>query len=155
MKKIAVLILLILSGVQVQAQEVKEKDKSLKIILKDNKDVVVYIDGKQYDPDIVELLDKDKIESVSVLKGKEAKEKYNAPDGVVLIVTKKKVDEFEAQDESAYPLVILDGKPSSREEIAKLRPNQIESVEVLKGDQAMKKYNAKNGAVIVTTKKKK
>ena len=68
MKKIAALILMIFCGLQINAQEVEEKDKSLKIIIKDNKDVIFYIDGKQYDSNIVELLDSEKIESVTVLK---------------------------------------------------------------------------------------
>jgi len=51
-----------------------------------------------------------------------------------------------------HPLVIVDGKKSSHEE---LNPDKIESITVLKAETATKKYGkkAKNGVIIITTKK--
>ena len=52
-------------------------------------------------------------------------------------------------------MVIIDGEKSNQETLKKLSPNDIESINVVKGEQAMKKYKAANGIVIVKTKKEK
>ncbi len=54
------------------------------------------------------------------------------------------------------PLVLVDGKETSNEEFAKLKPEQIESITVLKDEKAKAPYGekAKNGVIIVTLKKK-
>lgn len=152
MNKIAVLLIIIMCGFEMPAQEVEKKEKSLQIKLKDARELVVYIDGKQYDADIVDLLDPDKIESVNVIKGEEARKKYNAPDGVILITSKKNTDNLEAKTDADYPMIILDGKVSRREELAKLDPNQIESIEVIKGEKAVEQYKAPNGVIVIKTK---
>ena len=55
------------------------------------------------------------------------------------------------------PLIIIDGKESSRKEMDKMigDTSKIESIEVLKGEGASKKYGdkAKNGVIEITTKK--
>lgn len=153
MKIITTLIVLILSAGQLIAQESDNNKQTLKVKLKEAKNLVVYIDGKQYDSDILDILDTDKIESVSVFKGQEAKKKYNAPEGVVVITTKKQADKLEVKSDSEYPMVILDGEISSREEIAKLDPSQIDSIEVIKGEKAIEQYKALNGVIVIKTKK--
>lgn len=52
-------------------------------------------------------------------------------------------------------LILLDGKEISEEEMKKLDPNKIESMNVWKGDQAVLRYGdkGKNGAVILISKK--
>ena len=54
--------------------------------------------------------------------------------------------------ENKNPIIVIDGKVESQEELSKLSPSDIESIKVLKGDEAMEKYNAPNGAVVVKTK---
>jgi len=56
--------------------------------------------------------------------------------------------------ENAQPLYIINGKPSTPAEIAKLNPASIKSVDVLKNEQAAAIYGSKaaNGAVIVSLK---
>lgn len=54
----------------------------------------------------------------------------------------------------AKPLLLIDGKPTSWEG-SDLNPSEIETVEVLKGNAALRIYGpeAKNGVVQITTKK--
>lgn len=54
------------------------------------------------------------------------------------------------------PLMILDGKEISNEEMNNIDPNTIDKVEVLKDETATKKYGDKGkyGVVLITTKKK-
>lgn len=169
MKNIAVLlILLFTSSFMLQAQK-KEAKKDLKesIYLKFKKDAqpLVLLDGKKFDFPI-EILDQSKIESVSVLKGEAAMKKYKAPNGVVIIVTKEGAKKnkslvkirksgTEIFSNSAKPLVIINGKVASEKALKKLKKEEIKSIDILKEKAAKEKYNADNGVVIVTTKKKK
>jgi hypothetical protein len=54
------------------------------------------------------------------------------------------------------PLYILDGKEIIKEEFQELNPNNIDSVNVLKGESAIEKYGdkGKNGVIEIITKKK-
>ncbi|TGV00489.1 hypothetical protein [Flavivirga rizhaonensis] len=109
----------------------------------------------------MDLLDANRIESVNVLKGDKAIKEYNAKNGVVLIVTKKKMVEIDKSQikDKGYgtkgkdPMIIINGEKSDQEMIKKLSPDDIESIEVLKEEQGLKKYNTPNGVIIVTTKK--
>lgn len=55
------------------------------------------------------------------------------------------------KDDGPEPLIIIDGKESSRAEMEKISPDDIESIEVLKGQTAVEKYGEKagNGVVII------
>ncbi len=52
------------------------------------------------------------------------------------------------------PLYYIDGKKASKEDVEKLDSDQIETMNVLKGESAIKKYGkkAKNGVIEITTK---
>jgi len=54
------------------------------------------------------------------------------------------------------PFVVIDGKNSTIDALKKLNPDKIESISILKGDDATKKYGdkAKDGVVVVDTRKK-
>ena len=103
-----------------------------------------------------------KIKAINILKGDKALKEYNTQNGVILIVTKKnmrdkpkkKVKGYTTK-ERKYPMVIIDGEKSNQEKLTKLSPDDIESLEVVKDEQALKKYNAPNGVIIVTTKNEK
>lgn len=129
----------------------------------------IYIDGKKYGYEIYDLLDQDKIATVNVLKGEWAKAEYNAPNGVILITTKKAAQKANKQKDSPIdveedskvrirsedgtePIIIIDGKVADRKTLSKLSPKDIESIDVLKGEKALKKHNAPNGVIIVNTK---
>lgn len=163
--------LLPFSGVMAQetSKQVKEK---LEITIRESDNPDVYIDGKKYEYSIIDLLDTDKIESIDVLKGEKALKEYNAPNGVLLIKTKS---EKEAQiklrnsngtvDGSDDPLVIIDGKVADKGMLEKLSADDIESLFVIKGENAIKNYygsaaeeakkynrSALNGVIVVETK---
>lgn len=55
----------------------------------------------------------------------------------------------------AKPLLLIDGKRASWDGTPDLNPSEIESVEVLKGQAALRLYGAdgKNGVVQITTRK--
>lgn len=176
MKKILIASLLITcTAVIGHAQENEDSKKRSKseIKIKVNKEAEpdVFIDGIKYNAAIVDLLDPDKILSVDVFKDEMAVEKYNAPNGVIVITTKNGNSKVTIESDYKYkfkvkkgkkekgkkkdkdgPLLIINGKVVVKGELDDISPDDIEKIEVLKGDEAMKKYNAPNGVIIVTTK---
>lgn len=181
MKKLILtsLILCLITNI-IHAQETEEsvkvvkKDNGVVVSIKDTKDATIYIDGKKYDNEILRIIDVDKIESIQVFKGEEAVNAYGV-DKVVLITTKKQNKTIEdktvenkgrvkitsrdlnldGDDKTKYPVIIIDGKTSNQHILKELSPDDIHSISVVKGEKAVKEYNAPNGVVIVTTKKKK
>lgn len=153
-------------------KEVDPKDNAQKTIVevKEGENPDIYIDGKKYDRHILELLDPERIESVSVIKGDAAKEEYDA-EAVILVKTKIKTDlkpqgdSIGANDNkgvyirsyvgSASPTIFIDGKIVDQEMLVKLNPDRIQSIEVLKDEKALKKYGTRSGVILITTKKKK
>ncbi|CAH8281769.1 BlaR1 peptidase M56 [Mariniflexile fucanivorans] len=124
-----------------------------------NNQPLYLLNGKEISRKELGKLNELNIESVSEIKdSKYAIEKYGEKGkyGVVEIKTKT--------DNSKTPIVkvigkaiyILDGKEVKKEVYDKIYPDEIESVNVLKGNAAIKKYGnkAKNGVVEITTKKK-
>lgn len=134
--------------------------EKLKIQPKDSGKPDIYIDGKKYDHVILDSLDHSKIESVNVIKDEQAVKEYNAPNGVILIETKKGAHPIVIIDKKGSniderdidPVIIIDGKVSDKETLSKLLPDKIESMEVVKGQKAIDQYKAPNGVVIVKTK---
>ena len=59
-------------------------------------------------------------------------------------------------DGTDKPLFYVNGKKTTKKEVEKLAPHDIETIEVLKGESAINKYGkkAKNGVVEITTKKR-
>lgn len=160
MKKLLVTLCLV-SFVFVPVLAQKEATKEVKIRLKDGKQPTIIIDGKKYDYAILELLDQSKIKAMNVVKGEKATEEYNAPNGVIIISTKSS-EAFEGETKFKVrgpmsekdPMFIIDGIKSSKKELKNLEPDGIASIDVIKGEKAMKEYNAPNGVIVVTTKKK-
>ena len=64
--------------------------------------------------------------------------------------------QIKLSDSDKKPLIIVDGKEMPYKTMEDLDPNKIESMNVLKGESAEKKYGdkAKNGVIEITTKKK-
>lgn len=96
------------------------------------------------------------IVSISVLKDKAAIEKYGekAANGVILVTTKatgEKADKVSAN--SANPLIILNGEVYTGD-INSFRPEDIEHINVLKDETAVREYgeNGINGVIEITTK---
>ncbi len=125
-------------------------DGETSMVIVDGKEGVkplVVVNGKMYTKDINSIAP-DQIESINVLKGQSATDKYGAKakDGVVEITLKKKLDVAKA-------LVVIDGKVSTKK-YDEVKPADIQSIEVLKGASATAKYGEKgaNGVVEITTK---
>jgi hypothetical protein len=171
MKKLLIGISLIAAClVSVSAQKtvieiIEPKKKKAFIEVKEGAKPDVYIDAKKYDSDILEILDIDKIESVSVLKGESAMAAYGV-ENVIVIITKDAVEEksnstiiIRGSDklnndlDEENPVIVVDGEVKDRDYLEKLSPNDIESVSVLKDEKSMKKYNTTNGVIIIKTKK--
>ncbi len=109
------------------------------------------------------------IQSVSVLKGQTAVDVYGeeAKDGVILVRTKASVRDLpdntgkaevvriKGKEKGEMPLYIVDGEELDGS-IKDIRSKDIESVHVLKGEQAIDKFGeeGKNGAIMIETKKK-
>jgi beta-lactamase regulating signal transducer with metallopeptidase domain len=136
-----------------------------KIIVKGeaNKDVVYIVDGKEVKNKKVKDIDTENIKSISVVKGASATKKYGkkGKDGVVEIITKDNTDATSiirlSNDSNQKPLIIIDGKEVKNKKLDDIDPNSIESINVLKGESATKKYGkkGKEGVIEITLKKKK
>jgi len=137
------------------------------ITLSEGKDAPLYIvEGKAVSSALVHALDPNKIASVNVLKGETAKAKYGskAANGVVVINLKTNVQpaiEGEAvskvvEVEKAKPSIIFaDGKEITEVEMKKIKPEEINSINVWKGPKAIEKFGekGKDGVIEITLKK--
>ena len=164
MKKILLTAIIMLFTVStIQSQKKETKKENLLVKLQEGVKPLIYVDGRVFDFPM-ELIDQSKIASVMVVKKQDAIKKYNAPNGVILIQTKEAAS-FNFSDTKLKgdqkigrkngPKVIIDGKISNKKALDKLKPNEIEKMKIIKGKEAVKKYNASNGVILITTKKKK
>lgn len=117
---------------------------------KGKKKPLIIIDGIIFKGEMSEIKS-DKIESVTVLKDASATKLYDekGKNGVILITTKES-----AEKKLAKALVIVNGKVYDGD-ISDISYGDIEKVDVLKNESATKLYGkkAKDGAIIITTKK--
>lgn len=152
----------------------------------DKSEPLYIIDGKEGDEATLRRLNPSRIERMEVLKDKSAVDLYGnkGNNGVILITTKRQTsDDQESmnseKDKSEYvfrgnnggqltingessngeanPLFIVEGKEFSESEFrSKVSPNDIEKMEVLKRESALKIYGekGKHGAILVTLKKR-
>lgn len=150
-----------------------------------NQNPLIYIDGVKKGRlkelgGLDKLVSANDIKSMNVYKGTEAIKKYGSSgkDGVIELMTKNAVpppppaapapaketttnpsDEVTIQSSGeGNPLVFIDGKESGRMKDGKLndlRPDEIESIEILKGETAKRKYGSKgeDGTIEIITKK--
>ncbi|AXP81834.1 BlaR1 peptidase M56 [Mariniflexile rhizosphaerae] len=139
------------------------------------------VDGKEISKEDMNVLDPNHIKKIDVLKGENATRLFGdkGKEGVILITTKKDKREdhlivkkpFDSISKrknsskhttkhtiklSGEALYIIDGKEEKEEVFEKIHPDKIASVNVLKGDHAIKKYGekGKHGVIEITTKKK-
>ena len=147
----------------------------------DGKQPLYVLDGVVKEKDLdLKTIKPDEIESISVLKNASATAVYGdkGKDGVVIITTKKgtnvrvegvqgnlvginsDVKESELSlrgaSEGTKPLIVLDGEVKGKDfEINTIKPNEIESISVLKGNSAVQLYgdDGKNGVIDIITKK--
>lgn len=109
--------------------------------------LIYVINGKISTKYEMEQLKPEQIASVDILKGNSAVALYgdNAKDGVVQIKLK----------DEAKPLYVIDGEIATKEKMDQLKPEQIEAIDVLKGEKATAAYGdkGKNGVIVIRTKK--
>lgn len=139
------------SGFQVNMQN------ELHIKLKDGAQPDIYVDGKKFDFPM-DLIDKNRIKSIDVLKGDLAMEKYGSKNGVLLITTKEveeKTIQITNTTQGEKPMIIINEKKSSQGMLEKLSPDDIENISILKGNAAITIYgpDGSNGVIVVKTKK--
>ncbi|MBN8685768.1 MAG: hypothetical protein J0M10_02075 [Chitinophagales bacterium] len=108
--------------------------------------LIYVINGKISTKYEMEKISPEQIASVDVLKGNSAIALYgeNAKEGVVRIKLK----------DEAQPLYVINGDISTKEAMDHLKPEQIESIDVLKGEKATAVYGdkGKNGVLVIKTK---
>jgi len=129
--------------------------------------VVYMIDGKKAIAGEVKDINPNTIQSVFIYKGETAIKIYGpgGKDGVVEITLKKKdgtvqppakiIIGHDGKQAAANPFILVDGQPITNDQMKLIQPNDIESINVLKGRQAIDKYGDKaaNGAIEITMKK--
>ena len=139
-----------------------------------DKDVLVIIDGKESSRTVVDALDPSRIESISILDGKEATDIYGdkAKNGAMVIQlhstaeqilqNKYKIDALNRGSKNwgvtfhsvsgKKPLVYIDGKEAVGEEaLSSVSPERIKSISVMKDKAAVEVYGerGKDGVVLV------
>ena len=141
--------------------------------------VLIIIDGKESTSKGVYAISPELIESTNVLKGETATNKYGerGKNGVIEITTKKGAANAEIEKSSATktfkvqansplkfgdsdgsgnkPLIVRDGVIAENQNADNIPPETIESINVLKGESAIKKYGdkGKNGVIEIRLKK--
>jgi hypothetical protein len=112
-----------------------------------------YIDDQKVSANDFKKVNPNKIESVVVRKDNETP--------LVKINTIKFVEENKTTDPQVFipqknELIVIDGKPSTFKEFKKLKKEEIESMSKIdnEGSRAIYGPKAKNGVVLITTKKK-
>lgn len=127
-----------------------EKHKEIRIEKKNGKKVVI-VNGEEMSEEELEDMDIHMGESSNVFIHTDNDDEHDvhvtsgSGNGFFFIDT----------DGDIEPVYIIDGKESTKEEMKKLEPSEIESIDVSKGESAKEKFGkkGKNGVVEIKTKK--
>ena len=118
----------------------------------------IILDGVPLENGKMDQVKPDDIESISVLKDKSATTIFGekGKNGVILITSKKKGIQFRTvEDNKTEPaMYLVDGVVKTSDEVKSIDPNRIESVNVLKGENAVKNYGEKGRDGVVEIKLK-
>ena len=141
-------------------------DKSVSVVT----EPLLIVDGKETSPEDFAKINSETIDHIDVLKAgsKAAKEYYGkkGSNGVIIVTTKAAKSNATTDGEVDFlvykALIIVDGKETSPEDFAKIKPEssaeyaeRFASMEIFKpGSKEAKSYGEKgrNGVIIVTTK---
>ena len=115
---------------------------------------LIIVDDKEVSEEAMALIKSEDVASVNVFQphSKVAKSYGEKGSKGVIMVTTKTAKNLSV---ATNPIVIVDGKEASYEELGKIDPDKIANVTVLKaGSDAAKAYGdkGKNGVILVTTK---
>lgn len=119
---------------------------------------LIMVDGKEISKKDFNNIEPKSIESVSILKDKNATELYGdkGKNGVVLITLKKEPNESIEGKDYSKALIVVDGKEISHDEYSTMDKDKIQSISILKDKNAVEVYGEKgsNGVIIIHTTKK-
>ncbi|MDR0793405.1 MAG: energy transducer TonB [Chitinophagaceae bacterium] len=117
---------------------------------------LIFVNGVEQDRDMLSEMNKDDIESISVLKDETAKAIYGlkGKNGVILVTTKTVIKPSVRLTEIGEPIYILDGTPIDKFTFSEINQNDIASISILKNESVKAIYGlqAKNGVILITTK---
>jgi TonB-dependent SusC/RagA subfamily outer membrane receptor len=118
-------------------------------------DPLILFDGKEITKEEMNRIPSEQIESISVFKDKAASDIYGEK-GVngVIVIKLKKEEKQEMDFKDKNPLILLDGKEITKEEMNKIPSEQIESVWVFKDKSVIAVYGEKaaDGLVVIKLK---
>lgn len=148
-------------------KKTKKKNKKAKIKFDSKNAPLCLLNGIEISNEVMNKLDPDKIESISVLKDAAGVSIYGVKgeNGVILIQTKSAVKKNNSKKNKVIrikgktknpPLFVIDGVEYTGSKTMKdIDSNDIKTINVLKDDSAIDKYGkkAKHGAIEITTKK--
>ena len=156
---------------KLDAVDEKVAQKNLTLIMKgtsaaDYADVLILVDGREVTPEILRALNPSRIQSISVLKDpSEIIAKYTTDKSKksVMLVTLKKEDPkalagavstIRVSDNASKAQVVIDGVMVDEAKFKSLSPDQIESINILKPEEANIFYGGagKDGVIVVRTK---
>ncbi len=123
---------------------------------------LVIVNGEEKSIKELESIDMDQVTAIDVIKTDKSVTKYGdkGKDGVIVVKALTENDKESSissvtQKSSANPMIMLDGKEITKEQLDALAPEKIESISVLKDESAQKLYGDKgvNGVIVIETKK--
>ena len=124
------------------------------IIVSKNLGPLMIVDGKEVSEEGMALIKSEDVASVNVFEpGSKIAEKYGekASKGVVIVTTKSAITA-----KASEPLVVVDGKEVSQAYMNKVKPEEIDHIDVLKPESKAAKElygeKGKNGVIVITTK---
>lgn len=132
----------------------------------DGKQPLYVVDGKRIsNEELNDVVDPKEIESISVLKNNSAVQMYgeDGKNGVIIITTKTgnvpltKTEDLNNMPIEKRPLIIVDGEKMPKDfDLNSVKPEEIESMSVLKGESATLEYGeeGKDGAIVIKKKNK-
>ncbi|QXV65214.1 TonB-dependent receptor plug domain-containing protein [Mucilaginibacter sp. 21P] len=159
MKKLLLMMICFFASIGVRAQITKPGTATGNF---DHNKPLIILDGKKYNGDL-KSLDSANVKSVTILKNKEATSKYGpeGANGVVLVTTKNSTSAdtttIKLRESASLlndPLYVVDGYKVDSRVFKALKPEDIETVSVLKDASATALYGdqGKNGVILVATK---
>jgi beta-lactamase regulating signal transducer with metallopeptidase domain len=149
------------AAIETQISDTGKKENTVFAIGTSDKEPLIILDGKKITRAQMDQISPNDIASIRVLKDESSIENYGkeGENGVIEIISKaqnlnsKPIVKIKGSTKNA-PLYIVDGKKISAKKAAKINPDDIESMEVLKDEFAIEKYGkkGKNGVVIIKLK---
>lgn len=137
-----------------------ERNKAIRIKEENGKKVII-VDGKEVKEEDLEDMDIHIDQGSHVFISKNHKDNVfvhsdSEDEHDIKVISKKGNGFFFIDtDDDKEPLYILNGKESTAKKVKRLDPDEIESIDVSKGEKAIEKYGkkAKDGVVEIITKK--